>query len=214
MSAHGDKQPLHPEETVTSLFLIRHGHTKPTEDGRLYSDPSADLTARGREQAEALAQWVSKKTPDVVVCSEAVRVLSTASIICRSTELEPVTIKGFDEWRVGEWEGLSYWDIKASQPELYAKWSEDPICNRPPGGESIADLCKRAQDNLLQLLKRYEGQRIAFVTHAGIIRAILAHALETPVRNFWRLSIPVASISRVDFSATFATVQFVALKLD
>jgi len=32
-----------------------------------------------------------------------------------------------------------------------------------------------------------------------------------PAENFWRLNIPTGSVSKVDFSLNFATVQFTAL---
>jgi broad specificity phosphatase PhoE len=125
-----------------------------------------------------------------------------------------VICQGFDEWRVGEWEGRTYLDIKKNDPEIYAAWSKDPITNRPPGGESIEDLCERIRDNLAALIKTYEGQTVAFVTHAGIIRAILVNALGMSVHNFWRLSVPTGSVSRVDYSANFATVHFVSFRPD
>jgi ribonuclease H / adenosylcobalamin/alpha-ribazole phosphatase len=207
-------EPLHPEEAITSLLLIRHGHTEATEAGLLYTDPAAKLTEKGIEQAKAISKWIPRHNPNVLVANTAMRVRWTADIISGASGLEPVICQGFDEWRVGEWEGRTYLDIKKNDPEIYAAWSKDPITNRPPGGESIEDLCERIRGNLEALIKTYEGQTVAFVTHAGIIRAILVNALGMSVHNFWRLSIPTGSVSRVDYSANFATVHFVSYRPD
>ncbi|HEY9676378.1 MAG TPA: histidine phosphatase family protein [Drouetiella sp.] len=212
--AEEKKEVLHPEEAITSLLLIRHGHTDATEAGLLYTDPAARLTSKGEEQARAVAKWIPKHSPHVLVANTAKRVQATADIISDTISIKPTICEGFDEWRVGQWEGRTYLDIKKNDPEIYAAWSEDPITHRPPGGESIEDLCERIKCSLFDLIKANEGKTVAFVTHAGIIRAILVNALGMSVHNFWRLSVPTGSVSRVDYSATFATVHFVSFRPD
>lgn len=213
-SSKKESEKLHPEEAITSLLLIRHGHTDATEAGLLYTDPESQLTSKGVEQAMAIAQWLDKQNAHILMASKVRRVQSTAEIISRVTGLTPSLSEGFDEWRVGAWEGRTYLDIKRNDPDIYHEWSADPIVNLPPGGESIVDLCDRIRDNLLAMIASNEGKTVAFVTHAGIIRATLVHALGMSVHNFWRISVPVGSISRVDFSANFATVHFVSFRPD
>jgi len=192
------------------LLLIRHGHTEATEKGRLYTDPLAELTEVGVEQSKKLAAWMKENRPDLIISSTAKRVTSTATIIGDAINVDPISVNGLEEWHVGEWEGRSYLDIKKNEPELYKTWSSDPIVNRPPGGESISDVCVRVNKRIEELVAEYDGKKIALVTHAGVIRAILVQALGMSVHNFWRLSIPVGSVSRVDFSKSFATVYFVS----
>ncbi|HEY9784963.1 MAG TPA: histidine phosphatase family protein [Candidatus Obscuribacterales bacterium] len=209
-SAASQKEVLHPEEKITTLLLIRHGHTQATEEGRLYNDPRAELTNEGIRQAHALARWVKEKNPDRLLSSTAKRVVSTAEIIAREIGLVAEPVEGLNEWDVGDWEGRTYLDIKKNDPAIYAHWSADPILNRPPGGESVADMVERIRKRLNELLIEHDGRTIALVTHAGIVRSVIIHALDMPVQNFWRISIPVGSVSRVDFSKTFATVHFIA----
>lgn len=205
-------ETLHPEESITSFLLIRHGHTKQTEEGKLYTDPTVELTEQGIEQAKSLGRWLSKQTPDKVLSSTAKRVVSTAELVSSALNMVPVPIEGLDEWSVGAWEGRSYLDIKKNNPDLYKAWSSDPIRNAPPEGESIADLCVRIDKKLDEMIEKYDGQRLALITHSGVIRAILVRALAMPLDNFWRISIPVGSITRVDFSPNFATVHYTALR--
>ncbi len=205
-------ETLHPEETITSFWLVRHGDTQATESGRLYTDYQAPLTEKGKRQAESLASYFAQEKPDVLVSSPSVRVFATAQIISQSIGIEAGKISGLNEWHVGDWEGRTYLDLKKSEPELYQAWSKDPIHNAPPNGESIIDLSKRACDHLKQLIAKYQGKHVLLVTHAGIIRSILVHALEMPIENFWRLAIPCGSVTKVDFSQNFATVCFTAYR--
>lgn len=206
------KEALHPVEKITSVYLIRHGHTPSTEDGLLYSDAEAELTSEGIKQAKAIAAWIKGQQIDVLLAGTAKRVSATAKFIADSIGKETDVVKGLDEWQVGDWENKSYWDIKKENPELYKKWSVDPIANVPPGGESIVQLYERVNGRFGEVVAQYEGKTIAFVSHAGIIRSVLVHALGMNIQNFWRLNVPVGSVSRVDFSKNFATVQFVALR--
>ncbi len=114
---------LHPEEIVTKILLIRHGDTRATESGLLYTDPAAELTEKGIAQAKAVAQFIKKLQPDVVVCSAAKRVIDTASFIAQGLELQPVLYEALTEWHVGDWEGRSYLDIKKNDPQMYKAWS-------------------------------------------------------------------------------------------
>lgn len=172
----------------------------------------AELTESGRQQARAVGLWLKDQQLDILLSSPSKRVLTSAEIIGEILGMPPNVVPNLDEWHVGQWDGRAYVDIKAEHPDLYKAWSSDPITNRPPGGESIADVCERAQKKLAEILTLHGGKKIALVTHAGIIRAIIVHALNMPVANFWRVNIPVASVTQIDFSANFATVQFMAYK--
>ncbi len=203
-------EELHPLEEITSIFFVRHGHTPATEMGLLYSDPKLELTTKGISQAAAAAHYICCLSPDVIVRGSAVRVAQSAAPIEELLNKKAHIVDGFEEWQVGDWEGRTYLDIKKNDPDQYHAWSADPINNRPPNGESIADLCSRIGEALQALLanKDYAGKKICMVTHSGIIRSVLVHALGMPVNNFWRLSIPTGSISRIDYSQNFATVHF------
>ncbi len=200
-------EQLHPEEAVTTFWLVRHGDTQATEEGRLYTDPNAPLTQRGEGQARALAHWFAETKPEVLLTSPALRVRTTCDIIAEELKVVPVVVDGLDEWRVGAWEGRTYLDIKRRDRKAYDSWVADPITNAPPGGESIADLCIRARSYLRELAERYQGSKVALVTHAGIIRGMLVDCLGMPVENFWRLAVSTGSIARVDMSRTFSTLK-------
>jgi broad specificity phosphatase PhoE len=207
-------EELHPLEAITSLYLVRHGHTRATELGLLYSDPKIEITEKGLAQAQAAAKYVAATKPQILLCGAAVRVAQSSQPVEQETGLKAQIVKGFEEWQVGEWEGRTYLDIKKNDPDQYRCWCADPISNAPPNGESIVQLSERIRESLIELItnSEFEGKTIAMVTHSGIIRSIIVHALGMPIENFWRLSIPTGSISRIDFSKNFATMHFMAQK--
>lgn len=207
-------EELHPLEAITSIYFVRHGHTRATELGLLYSDPLLEITEKGEAQAQAAAAYIETIKPDLLVRGKAVRVAQSAAPIEKSLSMTASVVDGFEEWHVGKWEGRTYLDIKKNDPEQYHAWCEDPIENAPPDGESIAQFSKRIATSLTRFTRapQFEGKKICMITHSGIIRSALIEALEMPVRNFWRFSVSTGSITRIDFSKNFATVHFVSHK--
>ncbi|MBY0357655.1 MAG: histidine phosphatase family protein [Candidatus Obscuribacterales bacterium] len=205
-------ETLHPEEKITSIIFVRHGHTEQTEKGQLYSDPKAALTERGKQQAESVANWIVKEQPELLLASPADRVRSTAAIVASALNLSINIVAGLDEQHVGDWESRSYLEIKKSQPELYKQWCEDPIRNAPPNGESIIQLYERIAKDINKLVAEHNGNKIILVTHAGVIKSAIIDALQMPIDNFWRLNIPTGSASKIDYTSNFATLQYASLR--
>ncbi len=206
-------EQLHPEEMVTTIVFVRHGDTLQTEGGKLYNDHAAPLTDKGRQQAEAIAGWIPRERPDVLLSSRADRVQSTAEILANVLRLPLEVVPTLDEASPGDWEGRTYLDIKKTEPEQYHKWCADPIHNAPPGGESIVQLYERVAKDIEKINRTWHGKRIVLVTHAGVIRSALVCALGMPIENFWRISVPTGSISKVDYTLNFATMHYMSLRV-
>src|SRR5450631_1311039 len=98
--AKAESEQLHPLETITSILLIRHGHTEATELGLLYSDPHMPLTEKGVAQSKLAAKWATRFKPDVILTGNARRVAQAAEPLAHLTGLTPIVTKGFEEWQV------------------------------------------------------------------------------------------------------------------
>jgi len=203
-------EKLHAEELITSIVFVRHGHTRQTEQGKLYSDQAALLTEKGRTQAEAVAGWLPAEASQILLSSTAERVTETAKIVSAALSLPIKLVPGLDEQSVGEWEGRTYLEIKKENPEQYKNWCEDPIRNRAPAGESIVDVYERVKSDIAKLIAEHKGQKIVLVTHAGVIRSAIVEALGMPIDNFWRISVPTGSASKIDYSTNFATLHYLS----
>lgn len=78
---------------MRKLFLVRHGESKPSE--HLGSDASRQLTDLGIKQIEALAEALYRhiENSPAIICSDAVRAFTTATIIARKWNLKPEILK-------------------------------------------------------------------------------------------------------------------------
>jgi alpha-ribazole phosphatase len=102
------------------------------------------------------------------------------------------------EQSLGEWQGLPHAELPArlTLPK-HAFW---PLAGqeKPPGGESMADVMIRTGRVLERLAAAHVGQDIVVVTHGGTIRAAVAHALRIGPDNALHLSIQNLSLTRLE----------------
>ena len=106
------------------------------------------------------------------VASPLGRTRETMEILRRSLGLAPHAYRvdpGFVELTFGEWEGLTWRDVRARSAALAAARERDKWNFVPPGGESYRML----RDRLLPAIAAIDGPTV-LVSHGGVARALLA----------------------------------------
>ncbi len=182
------------------VFLVRHGVTDWHDQGKVLGQRDIPLNATGTAQAEAVAEALSKVKIADVISSPLVRAVQTAELIGQRFGIQVARDPRFNDFRVGKWEGMKYEDISAS-PE-YQRFLADPMSERiPGGGESMADIRKRAVGGVEQSIEDCpSGDGMVIVTHAGLIRVLLTHYAGSNPANYHRIRVSPASVSVLSFS--------------
>ncbi len=182
------------------MLLVRHGLT-PTTGVKLPGQARGlHLTADGVRQAEAAAERLSA-IPDVaaVYASHLERARETAAPIARARRLAVRVDRDLADMDVGEWTGLSL--KEAARRSEWAIVQRHPSGFRFPGGESFVAMQARMTQALGRLVARYRGRTVVAVSHADPIKAVVAHALGTPLDLFQRIAIAPASITAIAYGA-------------
>jgi len=192
----------------TTVWLIRHAATENME-GRCYGWHDVPLSQNGIGQAENLAKRLARSRLSAVYASPLRRALETARILAAPHDVSVETIEGLAEIHFGDFEGLSYKEIQERFPETYQQWMDQPTAVRFPNGEDFQTLQRRALAAISSILARNVGKSIAVVTHAGIVRTLLADALGIPDSRIFRLAQDYAAINRIDYDDHGATVKVV-----
>ena len=193
---------------TTTVWLIRHAATESME-GRCYGWLDVPLSQDGIDQAENLARHLARSRLDAVYASPLRRALETARIVARRHDVSVETIQGLAEIHFGDFEGLSYDEIQERFPEIYQQWMDQPTVVRFPNGEDLPGLRRRAMAALHSLAARHAGESVAVVTHAGVVRIVLADALGIPDSHIFRLAQDYAAVNRIDYADHGATVKLV-----
>ncbi|MGN6129953.1 MAG: bifunctional RNase H/acid phosphatase [Nocardioidaceae bacterium] len=191
--------------TPTTLVLVRHGVTAHTVDKRFSSglggeDPG--LTADGRAQARATADWLAPlaEEVDAVVSSPLRRTRETAEIIGerlgRTVDLD----RGLAEMEFGRWDGKTFAEVRESHPDDLEAWLGS-LHQQPPGGESFSQVQERVLASLDALLSTYSGRTVLAVTHVTPIKVLVARTLGAPLDAVFRMELAPASVTVLSFYA-------------
>lgn len=185
-------------DLATRLILVRHGATELTASGRYSGRGDVPLSADGLAQAQAVARRVAAMFPAYVVSSPLARCMSTAEAISGAAGGVPVVVEeDFIECDFGAWEGLTFAQVQESYPDQHAAWLSSTAV-APPDGESFQRVAKRVRGGLAKLLRTYEGQTVAVVSHVSPIKLMLRDALAAGDALLHRLYLDPAGVSVVD----------------
>ena len=170
---------------ATTILLVRHGETDWNAAGRVQGHSDRPLTARGREQARALAAALAAEALDIVYTSDLERACDTAGAVAESRGLEVRTHPGLREKDFGTWEGLTDVEVLARFPEARrGHWGD---------AETADEMATRMLETLREIAARHQGERVLVVTHGGPLRAVLRHC-----EVEWRRPIANCEVARIE----------------
>ena len=170
------------------LLLVRHGSTTATRASAFPADETLD--EHGRAAAAVLADALGERPADI---------LSSPSGRCRETVAvaglpAPVVDPALAECDFGAWAGRSLADVHADDPEAVSAWMTDPDA-APHGGESLSRFARRVA-GWLDAQAASDGRALA-VTHGGVVKAAVVHALGAPPAAFWRIDVAPLSLTEL-----------------
>lgn len=191
---------------TTSLWFIRHGEVDPGYVGTFVGSSEVALSEVGRHQAAAIDVFLQQAGLDAILTSPRVRAQETATPLAEATEMNPEVRHALAEMDFGQWEGRTWADIEAADPDFAATWQSDPTAHACPGGESAGDFADRVQQELREILQEFEGRNVAIFGHAGVNRAILAHVIGIPYMQSFTLSQDYGCVNAAGWQADLAQV--------
>lgn len=182
---------------MSIVVLARHGETDWNRSGQIMGDQPVPLNARGEMQARDLADALAGLSFAALYTSPVHRAVQTAQRLASSLQTEPRMAAGLREIGVGEW-ASRYWKDLADEPvkrEFYSR----PHEARPPGGETLLEVQRRAVSVIEEARSNIAMGRLLFVSHADVIRTVLAHYLQIDLVTLRRVQISPASATALEF---------------
>lgn len=182
---------------MTRLLLIRHGANDAHKEGVLIGwTPGVHLNQEGRAQAEALARRLAPVEIAAMYASPLERTLETAEIVAAPHDLPVVVREDLGEVRLGRWTGQPL--EKLRKRRLWRKVQFVPSAMRFPGGESFQEVQARIVAEVEHLCSEHPEQTIAIVSHADVLKAVVAYTIGLHLDLFQRLVIAPASLTVLD----------------
>lgn len=155
-----------PQQTI---YLVRHGETEWNREKRLQGQQDSSLTEKGREQARRIGLAMRRIVDDpegcTIITSPLGRTMHTAELLtqaCGLADPDIHTDARLMEIGFGAWEGLTFEEVKARDPDVLRRREEQPWDFSSPGGETFTAVEKRVRAWLDELP---EDARAIVVSH-------------------------------------------------
>ena len=191
----------------TTLVIVRHGVTAHTAEKRFsggLASANPPLVEEGRAQVRATAAWLGPIAGEVaaVVTSPVRRTRESAEILAATLEAPLVEEPGFAEMEFGDWDGLTFGEVRARHGADLDAWlgSLDARAGGPRG-ESFRGVEERVLAGLRRVLVTYRGRTVVVVSHVTPIKTLVAHALEAPLTALFRMELAPASATVISHYA-------------
>ena len=167
------------------IYLIRHGETEWSRDGKHTGVTDVSLTEQGRKIARLLQPVLAREQFVLVLTSPLQRARETCELagLGKVAVIEPDLM----EWNYGEYEGLTTKQIQSARPG----WSV--FHHGCPGGESPEQVAARA-DRVLAKVRATDGN-VALFAHGHILRVIAARWVHQPPSFGEHLLLDTATLS-------------------
>jgi probable phosphoglycerate mutase len=184
---------------ATRLLLLRHGQTELSVQRRYSGRGNPQLTELGRQQADAAARYLAQRGGiSAVVSSPLQRCYDTAAMAAKALGLDLTVDDDLIETDFGAWEGLTFAEAAARDPELHRRWLRD-TSTEPPGGESFDHVSQRVSRVRDRIVADYGGTTVLVVSHVTPIKMLLRQALDAGPGILYRLHLDLASLSIAEF---------------
>ena len=167
------------------VWLIRHGETEWSRDGRHTSRTDVPLTERGREQAQLVGERLRSRRFVRVLTSPLSRALGTCVLagFGDRAEVRPE----LREWDYGSYEGIRTADIWTQRPG-WTLWRDGA-----PDGEMAEEVARRV-DPLIAEWRASEGDIVAFA-HGHVLRVVAARWVGLSPQSGGLLALDAGAVS-------------------
>lgn len=181
------------------LFLVRHGQTDWNIKGKIQGSCDIELNVTGIKQAEELSSKILKDKYKFskIYSSLQRRAVKTAEILSKVTNVEYISMKGLEEINLGEWQGLSWAEVKEKYPAEYKEWYINRRYTKPPKGESYQDMLQRVLISIHKIIDE-NCDDVVIVTHGAVIMCIQCYLTNTPFDEMMKFKTDNTSITEID----------------
>lgn len=150
------------------------------------------LSATGAADVRRLAGWFAGRDVAAVRTSPRARAKQTAEPIAAACDAPLGVDEALDEIDFGAWTGRGFAEL-ADDPAWRA-WNEARDVATPPGGEGMAAATERAWEGVARAAGE-AGAPVVLVSHADIIRGVVARVLGLSLRRLLAFDVDPASVT-------------------
>jgi len=172
------------------IYLIRHTAVHNPEK-RCYGQSDIDLSPKWVEHFDDLKQKLGVVSPEAKFYSSPYKRCTQLAGFLSDNQFE--TDHRLAEMNFGDWEQSPWTAIDQS---VLNSWMTDYVNFKVPGGESFTIMHNRCAEFWLGLISK-DVPHVVVITHAGVIRSLLANIIKMPLDKVFQIDIDYSSITKI-----------------
>lgn len=184
------------ENELRFIIFLRHGQAE-NNIKRLLAGrtPGVNLTPKGIDQAERIAQFLKPFNISTIYTSPIERAVKTAEIVAKHNSLDYKLDERLIELDMGKFTGMEYDTIFEKHGNVFFKFYDGELEIAHNGVETFAQVKNRVLSMLDHVLNVHNDENVLLVTHMDPIKAAISTIMNLDANSLFELIIENASIT-------------------
>ena len=191
---------------MVKLILVRHALTVDNQKSRLSGHIDSSISEEGKEQIDKITNYLKDFDIDKVYTTTSSRTKDTVKKLSKLKSIEIIEKESLKEISFGDFEGLTFDEIKDKYPKEFQDMIEKGYEYKYPNGESLIDSYNRVCIELDNIISNNDDRTILICSHGGTIRNIITYLISNSYKYHWNFKIDNGSVTILEVQDGFTVI--------
>ena len=191
---------------MVKLILVRHALTVDNQKSRLSGHIDSSISEEGKEQIDKITNYLKDFDIDKIYTTTSSRTKDTVKKLSELKSIEIIEKESLKEISFGDFEGLTFDEIKDKYPKEFQDMIEKGYEYKYPNGESLIDSYNRDCIELDNIISNNDDRTILICSHGGTIRNIITYLISNSYKYHWNFKIDNGSVTILEVQDGFTVI--------
>ena len=191
---------------MVKLILVRHALTVDNQKSRLSGHIDSSISEEGKEQIDKITNYLKDFDIDKIYTTTSSRTKDTVKKLSELKSIEIIEKESLKEISFGDFEGLTFDEIKDKYPKEFQDMIEKGYEYKYPNGESLIDSYNRVCIELDNIISNNDDRTILICSHGGTIRNIITYLRSNSYKYHWNFKIDNGSVTILEVQDGFTVI--------
>lgn len=191
---------------MVKLILVRHALTVDNQKSRLSGHIDSSISEEGKEQIDKITNYLKDFDIDKIYTTISSRTKDTVKKLSELKSIEIIEKESLKEISFGDFEGLTFDEIKDKYPKEFQDMIEKGYEYKYPNGESLIDSYNRVCIELDNIISNNDDRTILICSHGGTIRNIITYLISNSYKYHWNFKIDNGSVTILEVQDGFTVI--------
>lgn len=191
---------------MVKLILVRHALTVDNQKSRLSGHIDSYISEEGKEQIDKITNYLKDFDIDKIYTTTSSRTKDTVKKLSELKSIEIIEKESLKEISFGDFEGLTFDEIKDKYPKEFQDMIEKGYEYKYPNGESLIDSYNRVCIELDNIISNNDNRTILICSHGGTIRNIITYLISNSYKYHWNFKIDNGSVTILEAQDGFTVI--------